>query len=74
MESGTDFSLWAVNWPVQDTANYTRQVAEKFDCPTADSQELVNCLRLVPWEVLWNTSFICTVKNDDNKRSALKGH
>ena len=61
MESGTDFSLWAINWPVQDPANYTRQVAAKNGCPTTDSQQMIDCLRTVPWQQLWNTSFDCAV-------------
>lgn len=62
MESGTDFSLWSINWPIQEPANYTRQVAEKFGCPTSDSRQMVDCLKTVPWQQLWNTTFECHVR------------
>lgn len=59
LESGTDMSFWAINWPAQQPSDYTRQVAVKNNCPTDDNRQMVDCLKQVPWEYLWNSTIKC---------------
>ena len=61
-QSGTDLTFWALNYPPSDPADYTRQVAEKVDCPTDDTVAMFDCLREVPpWVLRNNSGVICTV-------------
>ena len=67
MESGTEDNFWSVNWPEQNPEEYTRSVAEQLNCTVgADGEELENndmieCLREVPWPDLQRTRFQCAV-------------
>ena len=44
-QSGSDVTLWAVNYPESEPENYTKQVATQLDCPTEDSSSMIDCLR-----------------------------
>lgn len=49
IQSGTALSSWAVNY---QPAKYTRVLAEQVGCRTADTAELVSCLRGMGWREL----------------------
>ena len=56
-------SPWAINYPNTNPAGYLQQVAAQFDCPTDDSQAMVDCLRTVDAETLDAATFECTVNS-----------
>ena len=55
-------SPWAINYPNTNPAGYLQQVAVQFDCPTDDSQAMVDCLKTVDAETLDAATFECTVR------------
>lgn len=59
--SGSDMAIWAVNPPASVPETYTTQVAEQNNCPTANKQEMIDCLRLIDAQELNETPFNCTV-------------
>ena len=61
MQSGSDLALWALNEPEQNPEDYTKQKAEELDCPTEDSQEMVDCLRTKSTYELRTAEWNCTV-------------
>ena len=56
-------NFWSLNYPNSDPADYTRQVAEKVDCDTDDTGNMVECMRDIedPWEIRNNSGVMCTV-------------
>ena len=61
LQSGSEYSMWAFNQPSQQPEDYTRQIAEDVNCPTEDSQEMVECLQSILPRMLINAEFSCTV-------------
>ena len=54
-ESGTEMSLWAYTDPLQNPAEFAKDVADQLECPTEPSQALVDCLRTKNASVLVST-------------------
>ena len=63
-QSGTDMNFWTLNYPDSDPADYTRQVAEKVECPSDDTEEMIKCMRDIedPWQIYNNSGITCTVR------------
>jgi len=59
-QSGSELAIWAVNGPPQMPWSYTKQIATKLDCPTEDSQEMMDCLRTKTFTEIRETGFDCT--------------
>ena len=62
-ESGTEGNFWTFNYPNSDPADYTRQVAEKVECPSDNTEAMIECMRDIedPWEIRNNSDIVCTV-------------
>ena len=39
------------------------KVAEKLNCTTEDTAQMMDCLRQVPWQELRRTNFFCKVSS-----------
>lgn len=61
LQSGSEFGPWAIDNSFTDMLDYTIQVAAALGCPTEDSSALVECLRLVDADDLYNTVYNCSV-------------
>ena len=55
MTSGTDLNPWSAN-PTSVAVNVTHQLAQQNGCPTAPSQDLIDCLRSRDAEDLINVN------------------
>ena len=53
--------IWGLYGPEQTPENYLRQVADQFNCTTTDTNEMVECLRLIEAVTLYRARFECTV-------------
>jgi len=52
LESGAENNVWSLNYPSQTPENYIYQVAEKVNCIRDTDAQMVNCLKLVPRQLL----------------------
>ncbi|XP_077999631.1 neuroligin-4, X-linked-like [Glandiceps talaboti] len=62
VQSGTATAPWAIYRPPYDPRDSANELATALNCPTEDSQELVDCLRTKPWNDIVCTSVTI---NDD---------
>ena len=68
MQSGNEYSIWAVNGDEVEPHTYIVQVAEQWGCTPETSggavtndDEMMDCLRGVPAQDLRRTNFDCHV-------------
>ena len=61
LESGCEYTWWALNDPTHEPENYLTEVSEKLDCPTEDSNEMADCLKTKTVDELRTTTFTCSV-------------
>lgn len=61
-ESGADTNFWTLNWPGQRPEGYLYQTALRNNCTVIghSDEEIVQCLRRVPWEE-FNRGILCRV-------------
>ena len=61
-QSGSDLAIWAVLTPGHKPREYTQQVAAQLDCPTNDSQTMIDCMRGLDANTVRSTGFDCRVR------------
>ena len=52
LQSGTDLTPWAINFPAMKPIQFTIATAKKLNCTRNTNQEMVDCLREVESEKL----------------------
>ena len=61
-QSGSDLAVWSVLTPGHQPREYTQQVAAQLDCPTNDSQAMMDCMRSYDANTVRGAGFDCRVR------------
>ena len=64
MQSGAEMNVYTINEPAQNPEDYTREMADDLGCSRISDFEMMDCLRTLTWENIYDDSNIrCAVSN-----------
>ena len=61
LQSGTEYSPWALHVPDAKPEDFIEDVASQFGCPIDDTEMMVDCLRTIDALSLYEARYNCTV-------------